>query len=175
MLRKLVLAIFADEASAEAAADGLTRWAEREAADKLIDTHQIQALGILSLDADGKLKTEKLGPRSMGTGAGIGIILAMVTPIGLAIGVIGGGILGAIHHRSLFMSKDDRERLGRELQGGKAAVGVMTDRTSAAAIFAELSSLGGQAETHELDDAAVAEVDAALMSATADASANPTT
>ncbi len=175
MLRQLVLAIFADEASADAAAEGLTLWAEQEAAAKLIDTHQIQALGVLVLDADGRLKTEKLGPRSTGTGAGIGIILAMLTPIGLAIGVIGGGILGALHHRSVFTSKDDRERLGRELQGGKAAVGVMTDKTSAAAILAELTSLGGQAETHELDDAAVAEIDAASNSAPVDAADHPTT
>ena len=132
MLRQLVLAIFADEASADAAADGLNRWAEQEAASKLIDTHQIQAMGVLVLDENGKLKTEKLGPRSMGTGAGIGVILAMLTPIGMAVGIIGGGILGALHHRSLIISKDDRERLGRELQGGKAALGVMTDKTSAA-------------------------------------------
>ena len=174
MLRQLVLAIFADEASADAAADGLNRWAEQEAAAKLLDTHQIQAMGVLVLDENGKLKTEKLGPRSMGTGAGIGVILAMLTPIGMAVGIIGGGILGALHHRSLFISKDDRERLGRELQGGKAAVGVMTDKTSAAAISAELASLGGQAETHELDDGAVAEVDAASMTAPADPSVKTT-
>ena len=161
MLRHLVLAIFADEASADAAADGLKQWAGGEAAAKLIDTHQIQAMGVLVLDENGKLKTEKLGPRSVGAGAGIGLILAMLTPIGMAVGVIGGGILGALHHKSLIIPKDDRERLGRELQGGKAALGVITDKTSAPAISAELAALGGQAETHELDDGAVAEVDAA--------------
>ena len=174
MLRQLVLAIFADEASADAAADGLNQWAGWEAAAKAIDTHQIQAMGVLVLDENGKLKTEKLGPRSMGTGAGIGLILAMLTPVGMAVGVIGGGILGALHHRSLFISKADRERLGRELQGGKAALGVMTDKTSVPAISAELASLGGQAETHELDDSAVAEVDAASTAAPAAASDNPT-
>jgi hypothetical protein len=35
----------------------------QEAAAKLIDTHQIQAMGVLVLDENGKLKTEKLGPR----------------------------------------------------------------------------------------------------------------
>jgi hypothetical protein len=174
MIRQLVLAIFADEASADAAAENLNRWAGQEAAAKMLDTHQIQAMGVLVLDEDGKLKTEKLGPRSIGTGAGIGLILAMLTPIGLAVGVIGGGILGALHHRSLFISKDDRERLGRELQGGKAALGVMTDRTGAAAISAELASLGGQAETHELDDDAVAEVDAASIEDPANNSVNTT-
>lgn len=71
-------------------------------------------------------------------------------------------------------SKDDQERLGPELQGGKAAVGVVTDKSSAAAILAELASLGGQAETHQLDDGAVAEVDAASMTAPADPSVKTT-
>ena len=155
-------------------AEGLNRWAEREAAEKLLDTHQIQAMGVLVLDENGKLKTEKLGPRSIGTGAGIGVILAMLTPIGMAVGIIGGGILGALHHRSLFTSKDDRERLGRELQGGKAALGVTADKTGVAAISAELASLGGQGETHELDDGAVAEVDAASKTAPADPSVKTT-
>ena len=174
MLRQLVLAIFADEASADAAAEGLNRWAGQEAAAKLIDTHQIQAMGVLVLDENGELKTEKLGPRRIGSGVGIGVILAALTPVGMAVGIIGGGILGARHHKSLIISKDDRKRLGRELQGGKAALGVMTDKTSAPAISAELASLGGQAETHELDDSVVAELDAASMAAPADASVNPT-
>ncbi len=165
MLRQLVLAIFADEASADAAADGLNRWAGQEAAAKMLDAHQIQAMGILVLDETGKLKTEKLGPRSIGVGAGVGLILAMLTPIGMAVGVIGGGILGALHHKSLIIPKDDRERLGRELEGGKAALGVITDKSSAVAISAELASLGGHAETLELDDAAVAEVAAASADA----------
>lgn len=168
MLRQLVLAIFDDEASADAAADGLDRWAEREAAAKVTDTHSVQAMGVLVLDADGKLKTEKLGPRTIGVGAGIGVILAMATPIGMAAAIVGGGILGALHHRSVILSHDDRDRLGRKLKGGKAALGVMTDKTSAPAIAAELASLGGRPETHELDDAALAEVDAAAADAAVD-------
>ncbi len=117
MLRQLVLAIFADEASADAAAEGLNRWAGQEAAATLIDTHQIQAMGVLVLDENGKLKTEKLGPRSMGTGAGIGLILAMLTPVGMAVGIIGGGILGARHHKSLIISKR-RSRAPRSRAAG---------------------------------------------------------
>ncbi len=174
MLRQLVLAIFADEASADAAAEGLNRWAGQEAAAKLIDTHQIQAMGILVLDEDGKLKTEKLGPHSIGAGAGIGLVLAMLTPIGMAVGIIGGGILGALHHKSLIISKGDRERIGHELEGGKTALAVVTDKTSAPGIAAELASLGGRAETHELDDRVVAQIDAASVATPADASVNTT-
>ncbi len=94
----------------------------------MIDTRQIQAMGVLVLDEKGKLKTEKLGPHSIGAGAGIGHILAMLTPIGKAVGVIGDGIRGALHHKSLT-----------------------------------IPSLGGRAETHELDDGVVAEIDAASV------------
>ena len=174
MLRPLVLAIFDDEASADAAAKGLNRWASREAANKMIDTHPVQAMGVLVLDADGKLKTEKLGPRSIGVGAGIGVILAALTPVGMAVGIIGGGILGARHHKSLIISSDDRERLGRELQGGKAALGVMTDKTNVAAVSAELASLGGTIEVHDLDGAAVAALETAAAAAPADTTVNAT-
>ena len=174
MLRQLVLATFADEASADAAAEGLTRWAAQAASAKLIDTHQIQAMGVLVFDENGKLKTEKLGPRSIGLGVGIGVILAALTPVGMAVGIIGGGILGARHHKSLIISSDARERLGHELQGGKAALGVITDKTSAEAISAELISLGGQAETHDLNDNVVAEIEAASSSIPAAASVNTT-
>ena len=62
MLRQLALATFADEAAADAAAEGLDRWAGQEAAAKMLDTRQIQAMGVLVLDENGKAKTEKLGP-----------------------------------------------------------------------------------------------------------------
>jgi hypothetical protein len=161
MLRQLVLAIFPDEASADAAAAELKHWADVEDATTLVNSDRIQAMGVLALDADGKLKVDKLGPRSIGAGAGIGLLLAMITPIGLAVGVIGGGILGAFHHKTPIIPGDARERLGLELQGGKAAVGVTTDKGSAPAIAAELGLLGGSPEVHELDDAAVAALDAA--------------
>jgi hypothetical protein len=173
MLRTLVLAIFDDEASADAAAEGLTSWVGLQDAATLVDSHRIQAMGVLVLDANGKLKTEKLGPRSIGTGAGIGLILAMVTPIGMAAALIGGGVLGALHHKTMIIPDDARERLGRELQGGKAALGVTTDKASAPSIAAELASLGGTPEVHELDDAAVAAIDTAA-SAPSDAPAMPT-
>ena len=115
------------------------------------------------LDEKGKLKIDKAGPRSTIAGAGIGLILAMLTPVGLAVGIIGGGILGALHHKRMWISDADRERIGRELTGGKAAVGVVTDKTSVAAISAALADLGGVPESHELDDAALAELDAALQ------------
>ena len=77
------------------------------------------------------------------------------------IAIVGGGVLGALHHKGIGISDEDRDRLAGELTDGKAAVGVVSDSSQSDAISAELSRLGGAAETHELDDAAVADVDAA--------------
>ena len=155
--KQLVLAIFGSETDADAAADALKRW------DDESDDIKLKATGILALDANGALKTDKVGRRSTGKGAGIGIILAMVTPIGLAAGIIGGGALGALHRKGLGVSQADRDRISQELTGGKAAVGTVVDSSQADAVSAKLAELGGTPETHELDDAAVAEVDAAAQ------------
>jgi hypothetical protein len=153
--KQLVLAIFASESDADAAAEALKRWDDDNADIKL------KATGILALDANGALKTDKVGRRSTGKGAGIGVILAMATPIGLAAGVIGGAALGALHHKGLGVTQADRDRLAQELAGGKAAVGTVVDSSQADAVSAKLGELGGTPETHEIDDAAMAQVDAA--------------
>jgi hypothetical protein len=153
--KQLVLAIFESEADADAAAQALKDWDDASSDIKLKST------GILVLDDNGNLKTDKVGRRSTGKGAGIGIILAMATPIGLAAGVIGGAALGALHHKGLGVKQEDRDRLGQELTGGKAAVGTVVDSSQAEAVSAKLAELGGTPESHEVDDAALAEVDAA--------------
>jgi uncharacterized membrane protein len=157
--KQLVLAIFASESEADTAAEALKRW------DDASDDVKLKSTGILALDEQGKLKTDKVGRRSTGKGAGIGIILAMATPIGLAAGVIGGAALGALHRKGLGVKQEDRDRLAQELAGGKAAVGVVVDSSEADAVSAKLAELGGAAETHEIDDAAMAEVDAAAQDA----------
>ena len=106
--KTVVLAIFQDEASADTAAVSLK--------DSGVAHHD--AIGVLVLNEDGEVKVEKVGKRSMGKGAGIGLILALFTPIGLAVGLIGGGLLGALHHKGLGLDEADRERIGRELAGG---------------------------------------------------------
>jgi uncharacterized membrane protein len=155
--KQLVLAIFASESDADAAAEAMKRWDDGD------DDVKLKSMGILVLDDNGKLKTDKVGRRSTGKGAGIGVILAMATPIGLAAGIIGGAALGALHHKGLGVSQDDRDRVGQELAGGKAAVGVVVDSSQADAVTAKLTELGGTAEAHDLDDAAVAQVDAAAQ------------
>jgi hypothetical protein len=157
--KQLVLAIFASEDDADAAAEALKRW------DDDSEDIKLKSTGILVLDDKGNLKTNKVGRRSTGKGAGIGIILAMATPIGLAAGVIGGAALGALHHKGLGVKQEDRDRLGQELAGGKAAVGTVVDSSQAEAVSAKFAELGGTPESHDIDDAAMAEVDVAAESA----------
>jgi uncharacterized membrane protein len=152
--KQLVIAIFKDEPTAESAATELQDWS------KNLDI-KLESLGILVVDDQGRLKVDKIGRRSTGKGVGIGAVLAMATPIGLAAGVIGGGLMGALHHKGLGLSNEDRERLGGELLGGKAAVGTMADLTGAEAISAKLEGMGGTLEVHPLREDVVAAMDEA--------------
>jgi hypothetical protein len=172
MIHHLVIAIFSDEAAADAAAVALTNSAGLESAATGVDTYGIQNLGVIALDKDGQLKTEKLGPRHALAGAGIGLILAAVTPVGLVLAVGGGLVLGARNRRGLGLSDAERERLGRELQDGRAAVGVLTDATGVETISARLAELGGLPETHELDQGDLATLDDVATADAAEASAS---
>jgi hypothetical protein len=113
------------------------------------------AIGVLALNEKGELKADKVGKHSWGKGTGIGAVVALVTPVGLAAGLIGGGLLGALHHKNLGLDEADRDRIGSELQGGKAAVGVLTPVSEATFVAGKLTDLGGTAETHSVSDEAV--------------------
>jgi hypothetical protein len=149
----VVLAIFNNEASADTAATSLK---ESGMAKK-------DAIGVLVLNDEGELKTEKIGKRSISKGVGIGAAVALVTPVGLAAGLLGGGLVGALHHKNLGLSKADRERIGEELQGGKAAVGVLAPVEEAAIVKDKLTELGGAAESHPVSDEALQEAQTAAQ------------
>jgi hypothetical protein len=149
----VVLAIFNDEPSADAAAASL----------KESGVAKGDAIGVLVLDETGKIKADKVGKRSWGKGAGIGAVVALVTPVGLAAGVISGALLGALHHKNLGLSEADRTRLRGELLGGKAAVGVLTRVSDAPGVADKLTELGGSPETHAVSDEAVEEAQAAAV------------
>jgi hypothetical protein len=153
----VVLAIFKDEASADAAATAL----------KESGVAKGDAMGVLVLDEKGELKADKVGKRSWGKGAGIGAVVALVTPVGLAAGLIGGGLLGALHHKNLGLDDADRDRIRGELEGGKAAVGVLAPVDEATVVADKLAELGGTSETHSVSDEAV---DQAQTAATEDQS-----
>ena len=70
------------------------------------------------------------------------------------------------------MSKDDLARIDGELDGGKAAVGILSSADEAEAVSAKLTELGGAVETHEVTEEAEETVKAAAE-ATPDASDAP--
>src|SRR3954462_1389075 len=138
----VVLAVFANEAEADSAAKTLK--------ESGLASHD--AIGVLALNEKGEVKTEKVGKRSTGKGAGIGVALALLTPVGLGVGLLGGGALGALHHKGLGLDRADRERIGAELGDGKAGVGVLAPAGEATAVQAKLTELGGAAESHTVTD-----------------------
>jgi hypothetical protein len=149
--RQLILAVFPDEIAADSAAVALK---DSGIADG-------DAIGILALDAAGKLKQDKVGARSTGKGAAVGGVLALMGPVALGAGVLGGVAAGALHHKNLGLTDADKARLTTELNSGKAAVGVMAHYDTAPAVSKRLDQLGGAPETHELSDKALAAASAA--------------
>src|SRR4051812_42322752 len=137
--QQLVISIFKDEAAADAAVEEIKAW------EAQWDEVRLNAIGVLVLDEHGKLKTHKAGARSTSKGAGIGLILAMATPPGLVAGLVAGSVLGAMHHKGLGLDAGERERLGRDLEGGKAAVGILAGAERNQAITSIPQNLGGPA------------------------------
>ena len=84
------------------------------------------AIGVLAIDATGKLKEEKAGARS--TGKGAGIVSGALPPRSGCDRYRRGRWCGGRGPASqgLGLTDSDRERIGKELTNGKAAVGVRT-------------------------------------------------
>ena len=149
--KQLVLAVFENEIAADVAAQTLK------------DTGAVDgdAMGILVLDADGKLKVDKVGARSTGKGAGIGGVLLLLGPAAVGVGVVGGAAMGALHHKGLGLDAADQVRISEELQNGRAAVGVMTPTKDGDFIAKKLQELGGTPESHLVTDEALEQATAA--------------
>jgi uncharacterized membrane protein len=154
--KQLIMAFFPDEASADNAVNNIKMW------DKASKEIKLGAIGVLVKDDKGKIKSHKLGQKKTGTfavlGALAGVLSGGVTVLG---GAVVGGILGAFFHKGLGLSKEDLARIGGELDGGKAAVGVLVQPDEAAGVSAKLAELGGKLETHEVSDEALDQVQTA--------------
>lgn len=140
--RQLVISVFPDETAADAAATTL----------KDSGLASGDALGILVLDKEGKLKQEKIGKRSTLKGGGVGAVLALLTPVGMGVGLAGGAAAGALHHKGLGLTSDDKMRITNELTAGKAAVGVLTKWEDEPVVSDKLAELGGTSEAHLVTD-----------------------
>jgi uncharacterized membrane protein len=157
--KQLVLAFFANEEAAEAAVKALKSW------DKASKDVKLGNIGILAKDKKGKVKTQKLQRKTKG-GAVLGAVAAVLTGgASVAAGAVAGGIVGAFFKKGLGMSKEDLARIEKELDGGKAGVGVLAEAAEAAGVSAKLAELGGKPEIHEVTDEAVEEAVAAVEAA----------
>jgi len=162
----LILSIFADEVAAADAADAL----------KESGLTSGDAMGILAVDNEGKLKVDKVGGRSWGAGALIGTGALLLGPgaviaaplVGGGMAIAGGTALGGLHHKSLGMSDEDKTRLSGELQGGKVAVGVLVRPEDVDRVQAELTDAGGVPENFEVAEEAVTAANDAVAAAQAE-------
>ena len=164
MAKQLVLALFPDEATADAAVEALKEW------DRARAGFSLGAIGVMVKDDKGKMKTHKLGARRTAGGAVLfGVAAVMTGGVSIGLGVLGGSIVGAgfgaMFHKGLKMSKEDMERLNKELDGGKAAVGVMADDPQVETVSSMMAELGGQPQAYGVSDEAVAEAQAAVEAA----------
>jgi hypothetical protein len=154
--KQLVLAFFENEAAADAAVNNIKQW------DKASKDIKLGAIGVLVKDEKGNVKTHKLGQKKTGTFAVLGALAAVLTGGATVLGgALVGGILGAFFHKGLGLSKEDVTRISKELDGGKAAVGILAQPDEAAGVSAKLAELGGKPETHEVSEEALDQVQAA--------------
>lgn len=167
--RNLIVAYFPNADAADEAARQLKHWDKSESSIKL------GGMGIVTWE-DGELKTHKVGARATGTGAKWGAILggsgALATGLLALGGVLTGGIglipgvlaglaagagAGALFHKKIGMTDEDRARLEDHLKNGGAALAVMADAVEVDPTKEEIALLGGDVEHYTLPDDLMAE------------------
>jgi uncharacterized membrane protein len=174
----LVVAYFDTKAQAEQAADSLKNW------DKANDDIKLGAIAVVSKNEQGKVETDNLGPRNTSKGATIGVIAGAaagllsggLTVVGGALlgGILGGGV-GALTKQGIGLSQEDLDRMQAELDAGHAALLAMADEDEVADTTAELTRLGGRAQSSPVAPEAVAQAEQALNAAPAAPETTPAT
>lgn len=141
--------------TADTAAQQLKHW------DKSIKEIKLGGMGIIT-EENGELKTHLVGVRAAGTGAKWGTIIGatggLATGVMAVMGVLTGGLglipgavaglavgaaSGALLHKRIGMSDEDRTRLQAHLKDGGAALAVMVDDYEVESTKTEITSLGG--------------------------------
>lgn len=165
--RELIVAYFDTADAADAAAVQLKQW------DKDRKDIKLGGMGIITME-DGKLKTDKVGARATGTGAKWGTILGAAG--GLAAGLLTGGIGlipgaiaglglgaggGALFHKRVGLTDEDREKLMDHFKSGGAALAVMADDFEVADTTAEIAALGGDVTSFSIPEHIQDEIDEA--------------
>jgi uncharacterized membrane protein len=153
-----VIASFDSQAQAEQAAKDLMGW------DKANDDVKLGAIGVLTKDDKGEIKTHNYSQRNTRKGAkvgmGLGVIAAVfsggLTLIPTAIGgAVAGGAAGTLFRKGLGMSDEELQQLSTDLDGGRAALLVMCDANEVQATSEYLTAAGGKVQAHTVDSAAL--------------------
>lgn len=157
----VVIAYYADADTASNAAAQLKAW------DK--DTKDVKLGGIAILtEENGKLKTHKVGTRDTGKGAGwgtalgatMGVLSGGVTLIGGALaGAAAGGATGALFHKGIGLSDDDKTELEKKLTDGGAAVVTMVADADVKAAKTALHGSGGDVDNYKVPDDSAQKLD----------------
>ena len=153
---RTVVAYYHNEDAAEYAAEELKKW------DKANADVKLGAVAIVTLDPKtGELKTDEVGQRKGKRGALWGTALGAVAGLmtgGLAlvpavlVGAGGGGAVGAMLHKKVGMSDEDREKMAANLRGGGAVLVAMADDFEVAATEAEMVRTGGSVTSYVLPE-----------------------
>jgi uncharacterized membrane protein len=168
-----VIASFDSSAQAEQAAKDLMGW------DKANDDIKLGAIGILTRDEKGEIKTKNYSSRNTGKGAKVGMglgVMAAVLSGGLTLiptaigGAVAGGAAGSLSRKGLGMSDEELQQLSSELDGGRAALLVMCDAGEVQATTEYLTAAGGRPQSHDID---AAQLEDAAKAAESVASSTP--
>src|SRR5215471_102706 len=151
-----VIALFDSQAQAEQAAKDLMGW------DKANDDIKLGAIGVLTKDDKGEIKTKNYSERKTRKGAMVGVGLGAIAAVvsgGLTLipsvvgGAVAGGAAGTLFRKGLGMSEEDIQKLTKDLDGGRAALLVMCDANEVQATSEYLVAAGGRPESHTIDAA----------------------
>ncbi len=172
-----VIAIFDDATRAEQVAKDLMGW------DKANEDIKLGAIGMLTREGGtwglGEIKTRNFSSRNTGKGAKVGLglgVLAAVLSGGLTLiptaigGAVAGGAVGSLTRKGLGVTDEELQQLVTELDGGRAALLVMSDAAEVKATTDYLVAAGGRPYSHEIN---AGDLQAAAQAATADAPTTP--
>jgi uncharacterized membrane protein len=148
---QMLIALFDSQGEAEQAAKDLMGW------DKAENDVKLGAIGVLTKDDKGEIRTSILSQRNTRKGAkvgmGLGVIAAVfsggLTLIPTAIGgAVAGGAAGALFRKGLGVSDEELQQLSSELDGGHAALLIFSDASGAQATSEYLFAAGGRVQSH---------------------------
>lgn len=164
--QQLVLAYYGSEEEAEKAVESLKQWG------KASGEIELDAIGILTRDDKGQVKTHTVGKRNTGIGAILSVIAAVISggitllgafaafiagSLTIVRGIVGGSIRGALFPKGLGIPRADIAKIDGHLNDGKAAVGILVKPEKMAAVTSKMAELGGMApESFAVSDEAVA-------------------